>query len=204
VVSAVAVTARTRSRFSPFAPRPGPHRGPSDIQTQAKLRRTRDPRLQASERGQLRAEMAATHLKWDPIPARHATGLPVKVTVQACTAQGERVFIFARPAPPMRPPAATLRGRVQTPRVVAPSRTSLARRCARVVAARTTRTLGRSARSRCSVRRLSWSRARGRLVHQCCPRQPGFRRAAVEVCHSSLHTALRSGVRADGNARRAC
>ena len=34
----------------------------------------------------------ATHLKWDPIPARHATGLPIKVTVQACNAQGERVL----------------------------------------------------------------------------------------------------------------
>jgi hypothetical protein len=33
--------------------------------------------------------MLATHLKWDPISEKLATGLPVKVTVQACTKQGE-------------------------------------------------------------------------------------------------------------------
>ena len=45
-------------------------------------------RLEAIE--SVLVEMAATHLRWDPIGGNHATGLPIKVTVQACTSEGEQ------------------------------------------------------------------------------------------------------------------
>jgi len=36
--------------------------------------------------------MVATHLKWDVLAEQHATDLPIRVTVQACTPEGECDF----------------------------------------------------------------------------------------------------------------
>jgi len=40
--------------------------------------------------------MVATHLKWDVLAEQHATDLPIRVTVQACTPEGECDFFCGR------------------------------------------------------------------------------------------------------------